>query len=305
MKYTLAVHGGAGTILQSALTPELEAAHRRALEAALTAGADILSGGGAALDAVEAAVKSLEDCPLFNAGRGSVFTHEGLHETDAALMCGKSKNAGAVSLVTGVQNPISLCRKIIDESEHVFLAGKGAEDFARLHGLTFRQPEWFFSEYRHRQLLTARAENRVQLDHSVTDEKHGTVGAVAMDTAGNLAAATSTGGLTNKKYGRIGDSSVIGSGTYADNATCAVSCTGYGEVFLRGVAAYDVACLQEYKNLPLAEAVRIVIHEKLGPAGGDGGLIAADARGNLVLDFNSAGMYRGQCIDGKCSTEIF
>lgn len=288
--YSLAVHGGAGTILRSQMTAEQEAAHRDALAAALRAGEAVLKTGGSAIAAVEAAVVSLENCEYFNAGRGSVFAHEGQHEMDAAIMCGATLNAGAVATVSGIKNPIALARTVMEHSEHVLLCGAGALDFARAQGVEEAPDAYFFSEFRHQQWKEAQRSNRVQLDHS---DKFGTVGAVALDLQGHLAAATSTGGLTNKRYGRIGDSPIIGAGTYANDATCAISCTGFGEYFLRGVVAYDVSCLMEYRGLSLAEAARLVIHEKQPRLGGDGGLIAVDRSGGIALPFNSEGMYRG------------
>ncbi|GGF06753.1 isoaspartyl peptidase/L-asparaginase family protein [Hymenobacter cavernae] len=296
----LAVHGGAGTISRDQMTPELERKYRDALQQIIETGYDVLRNGGLALDAVEAAVRALEDSPMFNAGRGSVFTHDGRHEMDAALMDGRDRSAGAVAGVRNIQNPISLCRLIMERSDHVLLAWPGAEEFAREHNVPTQPDEYFFTQHRYDQLQGALKSGKVQLDHSHDGSpkenpksKIGTVGAVARDRHGNLAAATSTGGMTNKRYSRIGDSPVIGSGTFADNRTCAISCTGTGEFFMRAVAAYDVACLIEYRGLSLAEACNIVVHDKLAPVGGDGGLIAVDAAGNLALPFNSEGMYRG------------
>lgn len=293
--YSLAIHGGAGTIRRSEMTAQQEQAHRDALEQALGAGEGVLAAGGSALTAVEAAVKHLEDCEHYNAGRGSVFTHDGRNEMDASIMCGATLNAGAVAMVEGVKNPVALSRLVMERSDHVFLCGQGAQDFARDLEVPIVPSKYFFSDFRYQQLEEARAKNRVQLDHS---DKFGTVGAVARDLQGNLAAATSTGGLTNKRYGRVGDSSVIGSGTYANNATCAVSCTGYGEYFLRGVVAYDVSCLMEYRSLSLEEAADQVINHKQAAMGGDGGLIAVDQSGHIALPFNSAGMYRGWVTRG-------
>ncbi len=303
--FSLALHGGAGTIARTALTPQLEAAYRAALTDALAVGTAVLGGGGAALDAVMATVSHLEDCPLFNAGRGAVFTHDGTHELDAALMTGADRRAGAVAGVTGVRNPIQLARLVMERSEHVLLAGVGAEAFARAQGAAFAGPDYFHVALRHQQWLEAKAAGRVQLDHgsgslpaslpaSLPDpaRKMGTVGAVARDQYGHLAAATSTGGMTNKRWGRVGDTPLIGAGTWADDATCAVSCTGHGEFFIRYAVAYDIACLMEYRGLSLAEACRVVVHDKLVPVGGEGGLIAVDALGNVALPFNSEGMYR-------------
>lgn len=302
MKYSIAIHGGAGTILASQMTPELEKAYTQALHNALQAGYAVLKKNGTSLDAVEAAVLYLEDCPLFNAGKGSVFNNKGAHEMDASIMCGKTLNAGAVSSVSSIKNPIVLARTIMDKSEHVFLCKEGAEEFARLHHLDFEDPSYFYNEMRHQQWLEIKDSEKFQLDHSDNkhDKKFGTVGAVAIDVEGNLAAATSTGGMTNKKFGRIGDTPIIGAGTYANNASCAVSCTGHGELFIRSVVAYDISCLMEYKNLSLAEACKIVVHDKLIRLGGEGGLIAIDKNASICMDFNSEGMYRGSMDeDGK------
>ncbi|MBK9734520.1 MAG: isoaspartyl peptidase/L-asparaginase [Saprospiraceae bacterium] len=291
--YSMVIHGGAGTLLPNQMTPEKEKSYIQALKIALELGYKILEGGGQALDAVEASVKSLEDCPLFNAGRGSVFTAEGGHEMDASIMEGKSMNAGAVSLITGIKNPVSLARDIMEKTEHVILAGEGAMAFAKSIGYQIENQEYFFDEWRFEQWQAIKGSTHFQLDHSTKKEsKYGTVGAVACDKSGNLAAATSTGGMTNKKWGRIGDSPIIGAGTYANNLTCAVSCTGSGEYFIRGVVAYDVSCLMEYKGLSLAAAANEVINKRILKLGGDGGLIAVDTHGNIALPFNTDGMYR-------------
>lgn len=292
MKYTLAIHGGAGTITRSQMSETQEQNYRNALSNALKAGELILKKGGTSLDAVEQAVRSLEDNPLFNAGRGGVFAHSGKHEFEASIMNGQNRLAGAIAGVKNVRNPISLSRLVMDKSDYVFMSGLGAEEFGRKCNVKFEEDEYFYTEHRYAQLMEIIDSERVLIDHS-SEQKFGTVGAVALDVHGNLAAATSTGGLTNKRYGRLGDSSVIGSGTYANNNTCAVSCTGYGEYFLRAVVAYDVSCLMEYKGLSLAEACKYVVNEKLVEMGGEGGLIAADAKGNISLTFNSEGMYRG------------
>src|SRR5690554_5958994 len=292
-KYSLAIHGGAGTLVKGLMTPEKEEQYKSALENALEKGFSVLENGGSALDAVEEAVKFLEDSPLFNAGKGSVFTHEGTHEMDAAIMDGKSLQAGAVSLITGIKNPVSLARDVMEKSDHVFLAGEGAMRFAKSLGYTLETPEYFHDDLRYQQWQEIKDSDAFQLDHSVKkDSKFGTVGAVACDKNGNIAAATSTGGMTNKRWGRVGDSPIIGAGNYANNKTCAVSCTGSGEFFIRGVVAYDVSCLMEYKGLSLAEAARQVVEERLLGIGGDGGLIAVDAQGNVTLPFNTEGMYR-------------
>lgn len=292
--FSLAIHGGAGTLLRGQMTAQKELEYTAALQQALDAGHAILSKGGAALDAVEASVRVLEDCPLFNAGRGSVFTAEGTHQMDASIMEGRTRNAGAVSLITGIRNPISLARDVMEKSNHVFLAGEGAMHFAKTLGYTLEEPSYFHNDLRYKQWLDLRDSEAFQLDHSDRkDSKFGTVGAVACDVHGNLAAATSTGGMTNKKWGRVGDSPMIGAGTYANNATCAVSCTGSGEFFIRGVVAYDVSCLMEYRGLSLAEAASEVIQNRVLQLGGDGGLIAVDAEGNIAMPFNTEGMYRG------------
>lgn len=296
MKHTsIAIHGGAGTILKSSLTPELEANYRKALQEALDAGYELLAKGASAMDAVERSVSLLEDSPLFNAGKGSVFTNQGTHEMDASIMEGNGRLAGAVSSVAGVKNPIQLARLVMEKSGHVFLTGYGAEEFAREQKVAFCEKDYFYNELRYQQWQELKDSDHFQLDHSTKkDEKFGTVGAVALDQFGNLAAATSTGGMTNKKYGRVGDTPMIGAGNYAHNATCAVSCTGSGEYFIRGVVAYDVACLMEHKGLSLQAACKEVVQDRLLKIGGDGGLIAADTQGNLVLEFNTEGMYRGQ-----------
>lgn len=292
--FSIAIHGGAGTIHKSQMNDEKESAYKAALSLALNKGYDSLSEGKSALDAVEIAVSSLEDSPLFNAGKGSVFTHEGKHEMDAAIMEGKNLNAGAVAGVEGIKNPIQLARKIMEQSDHVFLAGNGALAFAKQQGFSTEDNEYFYDELRYQQWQEALENDVVQLDHSpLKEEKFGTVGAVAFDQFRNVAAATSTGGMTNKKFGRVGDSPMIGAGNYANNATCAVSCTGSGEFFIRGVVAYDVSCLMEYKGLSLAEACKEVVHNRLLKIGGDGGLIAVDNTGRLCLEFNTDGMYRG------------
>lgn len=303
-KFTIAVHGGAGTILRSLMTAEKESAYRKALEESLMAAHAILSKGGYALDAAVAAVQVLEDCPLFNAGRGSVFTHDGTHEMDASVMDGKKMNAGAVAGIQNVRNPVLLANAILQHSDHVFMVAKGAEEFARKKNLEFEKDDYFFDQFRYDQLLAVRDQESTILDHS--DKKFGTVGAVVMDRNGNLAAATSTGGMTNKRFGRVGDTPLIGAGTYANNTTCAVSCTGHGEYFIRRVVAYDISCLMEYKGFTLQQACEEVVIRKLKEDGGEGGVIAVDAKGNHSLVFNSEGMYRGSIgVDGRVETAIF
>lgn len=292
--FSIAIHGGAGTLLRGQMTSEKETAYKSVLQEALDAGYNVLENKGNSLDAVTAAVTILEDSPLFNAGRGSVFTATGSHEMDASIMEGLTLKAGAVSLLKGIKNPILLARDVMEKSEHVFLAGEGARQFALELGYTFEDDAYFYDDLRYQQWQEIKDSNHFQLDHSLKkDTKFGTVGAVACDAFGNLAAATSTGGMTNKKWGRVGDSPMIGAGNYANNATCAVSCTGSGEYFIRGVVAYDVSCLIEYKGLNLAEAAAEVIHHRILKIGGDGGLIAVDKNGNVALPFNTEGMYRG------------
>jgi len=290
-KFVIAIHGGAGTISKSGLSKESKDAYLGALNEALGIGYSVLEKRGSSLEAVLAAVTSLEDCPLFNAGKGSVFTNEGRHEMDASIMDGQTLRAGAVAGVTGVRNPIQLAWNVMKKSEHVMLLGTGAEKFAREQQMQFEPESYFFQQHRYDQLMEAQETGKIILDHS--DKKFGTVGAVALDLHGNMAAATSTGGMTNKRYGRIGDTPVIGAGTYANNKTCAVSCTGHGEYFIRAVVAYDVSCLMEYKGLSLQEACEEVVLHKLKNMGGEGGLIALDHSGNSCLVFNSEGMYRG------------
>ncbi len=302
--FSIAIHGGAGTLIKEMMTPELETEYKNALQIALDTGFEVLKAKGSAVEAVERAVALLEDSPLFNAGKGSVFTAEGTHEMDAAIMDGKALNAGAVSLITGIKNPVSLARDVMEKSEHVFLAGEGAIQFAKDLGYGLEDETYFYDDLRHKQWLEIKDTDHFQLDHSVKkDSKFGTVGAVACDENGNIAAATSTGGMTNKKWGRVGDSPMIGSGNYANNRTCAISCTGSGEFFIRGVVAYDVACLMEHKNYSLQEASEEVIHKRILAIGGDGGLIAVDRKGNIAMPFNTEGMYRG-CKSSDGTEEI-
>jgi beta-aspartyl-peptidase (threonine type) len=309
-KTAIAIHGGAGTILRSQMSEAKEAQYAGALKDALLVGDKILLDKGLAIDAVEAVVRQLEDTPLFNAGKGSVFTHEGRNEMDASIMEGKSLMAGAISGVYNVKNPITLARTVMENSEHVFLSGGGAVDFAKKMGIPLESDDYFFVQYRYDQLQKARENDVIILDHTsvknADDKKFGTVGAVALDAYGNLAAATSTGGMTNKQHGRIGDSPIIGAGTYANNKTCAVSCTGHGEYFMRAVVAYDISCLIEYKGLTLKEACTFVVHKKLAEMGGEGGLIAVDANGNIEMLFNTEGMYRaGKASDSELIIGIY
>ena len=298
--FTIVVHGGAGTILKKDMSSELEHAYSGVLQDALDSGYALLEKGGTAIDAVKAAIIVLEDNVLFNAGKGSVFTKKGVQEMDAAIMNGANLAAGAICGVRNVRNPIELAAEVMTNSNHVFLSGKGANDFAIQQGIKLEPDDYFFSQFRYDQWKAIRDSDNYSLDHTnhhleelLRDRKFGTVGAVALDAEGNIAAATSTGGMTNKKYGRIGDSPVIGAGTYANNKTCAISCTGHGEMFIRAVASYDVSCLMEYKGLSLQEAMHKVVNEKLVNMNGEGGMIGIDAHGNTAMVFNSAGMYRG------------
>lgn len=293
----LAIHGGAGVILKKNMTPEMEQEIVNALSRALDEGWHILKNGGSGIDAVTAAIVFMEDSPLFNAGKGSVFTSEGKNEMDASIMDGRTLNAGAVAMTTNIKNPILAARAVMEKSPHVMLAGEGAEKFAGEQGIQIVDPSYFYTERRKKALDEIRKrESEEGLNHESNDRedhrKHGTVGAVALDDGGNLAAATSTGGMTNKKYGRIGDSPIIGAGTYADNATCAISCTGHGEYFIRLVVARSVAALMEYKGMSVQEAGDEIIMKKLTETGGTGGAIILDKQGNLAMSFNTPGMYR-------------
>ncbi len=294
-QFAIAIHGGAGTIRRQDLDPVQEAAYREGLESALEAGFSLLAAGGSALDAVRAATRSLEDNVLFNAGRGSVFARNGVQEMDAAIMDGSNLMAGAVAAVQHIKNPVELAFAVMCKSPHVLLNGQGAFEFARSQGLPTEPDEYFYSAYRHAQWKQAQESGETGLDHniSVRDKKFGTVGAVACDQFGHIAAATSTGGMTNKQWGRIGDSPIIGAGTYANNRTCAISCTGHGEPFIRAVTAYDVSCLMEYRGMSLSEAMHLVVHDKLLKLDGEGGMIGVDAQANTAMLFNSEGMYRG------------
>lgn len=311
-KYSLAIHGGAGTILKNDMTPGLEKEYRLGLQQALDAGFSVLDNGGTAVAAVKAATVYLENNPLFNAGKGSVFTKTGVHEMDAAIMNGKTLEAGAVAAVRNVRNPIELAEQVMLYSGHVFLTGEGANDFAINRGVKLEPDDYFFTQQRYDQWKAMRDSDLYALDHNsdqpvdVKQTKFGTVGAVACDKHGNIAAATSTGGMTNKQFGRIGDSPIIGIGTYANNKTCAISCTGHGEPFIRAVVAYDVSCLMEYKNLSLQEACEEVVLTKIIKLDGEGGLIAVDVEGNVALIFNCEGMYRGlKCSDGTDMIAIY
>lgn len=315
-KFVLVIHGGAGTILKSQMTPEKEKAYQLALNNALETGRKILASGGTAVDAVEATVRSLEDNPLFNAGKGAVFTNAGRNELDAAIMDGSNLKAGSVAGVTTIRNPITAARNVMEASDHVLLTGKGAEDFAHMKGLELVDPSYFYTEARWQSLLQARAEDSLATlkpaaakdsaagSHGLKqltnrDYKYGTVGAVALDQHGNLAAATSTGGMTNKKYGRVGDAPIIGAGTYANNKTAAISCTGWGEYYIRLVMAKTISDMMEFGKTSLNTAATEMVMKQLPALGGDGGLIAVDRNGNISMPFNTEGMYRGFIKEGS------
>ncbi|MCK4626628.1 MAG: isoaspartyl peptidase/L-asparaginase [Phycisphaerae bacterium] len=310
--HAIAIHGGAGTILKSKMTPEREARIRETLTESLYAGFAILEKGGSSVDAVQKAVNVMEDSPLFNAGKGAVFTHDGKNEQDATVVDGFSGSAGAVASVRRVARPIDLARLVMDNSAHVLMVGDGAEEFAVSQGMKLVDDKYFFTEQRWEQLQNALAKenqrrpNDNRNDSSLSeDDKHGTVGAVALDRQHRLAAATSSGGMTNKRFGRVGDSALVGAGTFADDL-CAVSTTGHGEYFMRGVVAYDVAALMRYRGMSLAEAADTAVKTKLTDVGGTGGLIAIDKDGNIALPFNTEGMYRGYFLpDDEPVVEIF
>ncbi len=316
-KYVMVIHGGAGTILKKNMTPEKEAAYIAVLTQALQAGYAEIKAGKSSLDAVEATIHVLENDPHFNAGKGAVFTHDGKNELDAAIMDGKTLMAGSVAGVTTIKNPISAARAVMEKSEHVMMVGTGAEQFAKEAGLEIVDPKYFWTQERWDGLQKAIKEDSTKavLDHGNKksellgiknhDYKFGTVGCVALDKAGNLAAGTSTGGMTNKKYGRVGDAPIIGAGTYCNNETAGVSCTGWGEFYIRNVVAKTISDLMEYKGLSVAEASKIAL-DKVGKMGGDGGLIALDKKGNVAMPFNTEGMYRGTITaDGKIEVSIY
>jgi len=307
--YAIVIHGGAGTILKKNMTSEKEAEYRQALNDALDIGEAILKNGGTSADAVEQTIVFLENNPLFNAGKGAVFTNAEINELDASFMDGKTMNAGAVGGITTVKNPIKAARAVLEKSEHVMLTGKGAEQFAQEQGLEMVDNEYFYTERRFESLQRAKAaesnETGFIFDLEFNDNKFGTVGCVALDNAGNITAGTSTGGMTNKRYNRIGDSPIIGAGTYANNATCGVSSTGHGEYFIRYAVAHDISAMMEYKNVSLQEAAHAVINEKLKAAGGTGGVVALDGKGNIAMPFNTAGMYRGYSKPGERVVQIY
>lgn len=300
--FMIVIHGGAGTILKKNMTPELEKAYNDKMTEALKAGYDTLEKGGTSLSAVEAAIRVMEDSPLFNAGKGSVFTNDGKNEMDASIMEGKTLMAGSVAGVRTIKNPITAAKAVMEKSPHVMMVGKGAEQFAKEKGVEIVDTSYFYDEKRWKQLQKAKQQEKQKLDHSdttgyneafKTDYKFGTVGAVALDIYGNIAAGTSTGGMTNKRFGRVGDAPVIGAGTYASNSSCAVSCTGHGEYFIRAAVAHDISALMEYKGYTVEQAAKEVVMKKLVKMGGEGGVIVLDAKGNFAMVFNSEGMYRG------------
>ena len=304
--YALVIHGGAGTIERKDMDAETEKAYMDALHQALHIGEKILSEGGKSLDAVESTIRYLEDNPLFNAGKGAVFTHDGKNELDASIMDGSNQMAGSVGAVTIVKNPISLARAVMEKSPHVMMTGAGAEDFAILCKLDTVPPSYFFTQKRWEGLLNAKKEDSLlNVSKDPIDKKFGTVGCVALDKNGNIAAGTSTGGMTNKRYNRLGDAPIIGAGTFADNASCGVSCTGHGEYFIRYTVARDIAALMEYKGSTLKEACDEIVYKKLVDKGGEGGLIAIDRNGNIEMPFNTSGMYRGWAKNGKREVHIY
>jgi len=307
-KIMLVIHGGAGTITRRSMSAEMEQQYRAGLEQALRTGHGVLAKGGSSLDAVESTIRVLEDNPLFNAGKGAVFTHEGRNELDASIMDGRTKAAGSVAGLTIIRNPISAARAVMEKSEHVMMVGRGAELFATQQGLEIVDPSYFWTERRWKSLqqdLLKEKKPQAALE-GAEEKKFGTVGAVALDRSGNLAAGTSTGGMTNKKYGRVGDAPIIGAGTYAENESCAVSATGHGEFFIRWTVAHDIAALVKYRGMPVKAAAEEVIHKKLAPVKGEGGVIVLDAKGNFAMPFNSEGMYRGWIgTDGTPHVEIY
>jgi beta-aspartyl-peptidase (threonine type) len=303
-EFSIIIHGGAGSIRRDNMSEDKEAEYRQKLEEAIRVGYDILNHGGTSLDAVQKTIAVLEDSPLFNAGKGAVLTYDGINEHDASIMDGKTLNAGAFAGTKIVKNPINLARAIMDKSPHVMLSGNGAEAFAQEQGLEIVEPNYFLTKKKLESLKRVQASEKNKVasffDADLQDSKFGTVGCAALDKHGNLAAGTSTGGMTNKRWGRIGDSPIIGAGTYANNKTCAVSGTGWGEFFIRGMVAYDISALMEYKGLSLNEAAKEVIQNKLpaiGSQGATGGIVAIDKNGNMVMEFNTQGMFRATMND--------
>ncbi len=307
-EYAIVIHGGAGTIEKSNMDEATEKAYHDALNQSLDAGESVLKSGGKSIDAVIAAIQIMEDSPLFNAGKGAVFTNDGKNELDASIMTGDTQMAGAAGSVTNVKNPIKLARAIMEKSEHVMMVGQGAEAFAAKCGLEIVEPSYFYTDIRWNSLqkiLKEDAEKTALSEDEKGNKKNGTVGCVALDKYGNIVAGTSTGGMTNKRYNRLGDAPIIGAGTYADNATCGVSCTGHGEYFIRYTVARDIAALMEYKGVSLKEACDLIVNKKLVEKGGEGGLIAIDKYGNIEMPFNSSGMYRGWAKPNQRETKIY
>ncbi|NLP56668.1 isoaspartyl peptidase/L-asparaginase family protein [Lutibacter sp. B1] len=312
--FSIVIHGGAGGIKREYFTDEQQQAYNDKLQEALNAGYEVLEKGGISLDAIQAAINVMEDSPLFNAGKGAVYNSKGNQEMDASIMDGKTLNSGAVAGVNHIKNPILAARVVMDSSEHVMLSGKGAEIMVKKFGIEMVDSSYFFTQKRLDQLKKIQGKEKTELDHSafliknelIDDHKYGTVGAVAIDKEGNIAAGTSTGGMTNKKYGRIGDSPIIGAGTYANNLTCGISCTGTGEYFIRTVAAHEVSNLIQYKKMNPTEALYEVIFNQIGKLGGEGGMILLDKYGDIYWDFNSTGMFRGyKKSDGETKIEMF
>lgn len=305
LAYAMVIHGGAGTILKKNMTADQESAYLTAMNDALSIGEEILKNGGSSIDAVEKTIHYMENSPLFNAGLGAVFTHEGKNEMDASIMMGSDLNAGAVGGVTNVKNPISAARAVLEHSEHVLMVGKGAEEFAKLQNIETVDPSYFYTQRRWDSLQKIKNEETQLSDAELEEKKHGTVGAVALDKSGNIVAGTSTGGMTNKKFNRIGDSPIIGAGTYANNATCGVSCTGHGEYFIRYAVAHDISSMMEYKGISVEEAGDAVINHKLKDIGATGGAIILDSYGNIAMPFNTEGMYRGYITPDQRVVKIY
>ena len=309
--FGIVIHGGAGTILRKNMTPEVEAQYRETLALAIQTGHAILKAGGSSQEAVEKTIHVMEDSPLFNAGKGAVLTADETIELDASFMNGATLDAGAIAGVQTIKHPISAAIAVMEDSPHVMLSGKGAEAFAASQGLELVSPEYFYTERRINALKRVKEKEQQtaftpQEWEDFKNQKFGTVGCVALDQAGNLAAGTSSGGMTNKRWNRIGDAPIIGAGTYANNASCAISATGWGEFFIRSVVAHDIAALMEYKNLSIQEAARIVIHEKVAKLGGDGGIVGIDKQGNIAMEMNTAGMYRAHMdAQGNLTVKIY
>ena len=304
-KFGIVIHGGAGVIKKENMTDSLQMAYEEKLKEAIDVGHKILSEGGTAIEAVQRTINVMENSPLFNSGKGAVLNAEGIAELDASIMDGKTKNAGAISGVQHIKNPINLAFKVMEESSHVMLSAQGAEEFAKLHELEFVENSYFLTERRRRALEASKAREKgiSSNEFFLSNEKYGTVGCAALDQNGNLAAGTSTGGMTNKKYGRIGDSPIIGAGTYANNKTCAISATGHGEYFIRNVVAHDISAMMEYQGISLEQAAKRVIQKKLTDLGGTGGIVGIDKKGNVVMEFNTPGMFRAT-KNVKGETEI-